>query len=305
MMANMPADGWDRDEREALKGLEPELDALRARHARDPEIELLRAAEAEVLPDDLQSAGAKYLAHDRWSRTLVEGLNDDSVSLDRAGRSRELLDRIRREAARIRPRRARSWSWLWPSLVAAAAGIIAVVWVMRPGVTPERRRRRIAGRRRDAASRAGLRHGAREARGEAEHRRPDVAQRRSSGRSRSRISSRDWMRSAATTMRRPGDALGKLTAKYPMAIEVFFYLWRVAAVPRRASGRLRQPRPPRWRLADTAEPWFGADAAWYLAIADERLGRKDAARTASDVALCRGDERTRGRPRVSAAAAIK
>ena len=49
-------DDWDEDERRALAGLETEFEQLRTRHRDDPPFELLRAADADVLPEPLQAA---------------------------------------------------------------------------------------------------------------------------------------------------------------------------------------------------------------------------------------------------------
>ena len=297
MMANMPADGWDRDEREAMSGLESELDSMRARHARDPKIELLRAADAEVLSEDLQSAGAKYLAGDRWSRRLVEGLNDDSVALDRQDEAR-LLDRIRREAgASARPRA--SWSWLWPSLAAAAAGIIAIVWVTRPGVAPETTPSATT------PSSAVAVPTPRPA--------PVYAMTLEKPEVTLSTSALTWR-----TSRRQGDLLADLkpgldafrrddyataqrelealVPKYPSAIEVFVYL----GVSQLFLGETQAARDNLAKaegMADVAGPSLGVDAAWYRAIADERLGHKDEARLAL-TKMCRGTS-----PRAPAACA--
>lgn len=277
MMARIPADsgdpGWDDEEREALAGLEPELDALRARHARAPELELLRAAEAEVLPDDIQSAGARYLAEDRWSRALVAGLTDADASLDPADQSR-LLARIQREArpsARSRP------SWIWPPLAVAAAAVVviigAVVWAMRPGgdrtVAPDRT---VAVQTPASSPRYVMALA-----------KPEVK-----------------LSAAALTWRgagRPGDltadlkpgldafrrddfgsarrALAALTEKYAASVEVFFYL----GVSQLFLDDARSALDSFATAATRADAMFAPDITWYRSIAEERLGRIDAART--------------------------
>jgi len=57
-----PPDNWDRDERETVESLEAELEAMRARHAGDPPVDLLRAAQADVLPTDLEAIAEEHLA---------------------------------------------------------------------------------------------------------------------------------------------------------------------------------------------------------------------------------------------------
>lgn len=297
MMANTPADGWDHDEREALSGFARELDSWRARHAHDPEVELLRAAEAEVLPDDLQSAGTKYLAANRWSRTLVDGLNDPSVSLDRADEAR-LFDRIRHEAAAA-TRRRRSWLWQWPSLAAAAAGIIAVVWVMRPGVTLEPTQTTNRPAAVETPRPAPVYALALE--------KPDVKLSPAALTWRSAGGRGDLttdLKSGLDAFRRDDyagtrRALADLTAKYPSSVEVLFYL----GVSQLYLGEHQQALDSFTKAAPLADATFAADVAWYRAIADERLGNKDAARAAL-TSLCRGTS-ARGPAACVAAAAIK
>jgi hypothetical protein len=300
MMAKTSADGWDRDEREALKGLEAELDSLRARHARDPEIELLCAADAEVLPDDLQSAGAKFLAEDRWSRTLVEGLQDESIALDRQDESR-LLDRIRREAGASASSGA-SRSWFWPSLVAAAAGIIAVVWVMRPGVTPGPTLPTNPPVAVATPSSAPVYAMALD--------KPEVTLSvgaltwRHAGRQGDLLADLkpglDAFRGADyATARRE---LSALTTNYPNAIEVFLYLGVSQLHLGEHQAALDSLKTARG-MADTAGPTLGVEAAWYEAMAHERLGHKDDARIILN-ALCVGTS-ARTQAACAAAAALK
>jgi TolA-binding protein len=292
MMANTPADGWDRDERKFLKDFESELDALRARHAQDPHVELLRAAEAEVLPDDLQSAGARYLASDRWSRTLVDSLNDRSLSLDREDES-QLLDRIRREAGRASSPR-RSWSWLWPSLVAAAAGIVAVIWVTRPSthqeVAPEAPARQAAVETPRPAPVYALALEKPEIKLS-----PAALTWRGSGRQGDLAAD---LKTGLDAFRRDDyaaaeRALTDLVTTYPTSVEVFFYL----GVSQLSLGETPRALENLTKAAPLADETFASDIAWYRAIADERLGHADAAR-AGLASLCRGTS-----PRAQAACA--
>jgi len=122
-------DDWDREERQALAGLEDQIDAMRRRHAGDPPIELLRAARAEVLPEDLQTSVSEHIAASAMSRTLGDGIGDDVPALSDADQER-LLARIVKEARKeSAPAGARGW--LRPVLV--GSGIVAVaalVWVV-------------------------------------------------------------------------------------------------------------------------------------------------------------------------------
>jgi tetratricopeptide (TPR) repeat protein len=300
MMSNTPADGWDDDEREAMKGLAHELDSLRARHARDPQVELLRAADAEALPDELQSAGTTYLASNRWGRALVDGLNDANPLLEPQDESR-LLDRIRREAgASTRPRA--SWSWMWPSFAAVAAGIIAVVWVMRPGVTPEvspTTERPVVVNTPPAAPVFAL-----------ALEKPEV---------KLSVGTLTWRGSSGTgdlvADLKPGlDAyraddfatarreLGALTARYPNAVEVFLYLG-IAQLHVGEYQAAVDSLTNALRLSNTADAWFGAESAWQRAIAEERIGQKNGAR-ATLTELCKGNS-PRAQAACAAAASIK
>ncbi len=127
-----PTDGWDADERDALDGLEPVLDDLQARHAGDPPIELLRAARAGVLPEDVQRRVSQQLDESAWNRALVDGFNDDPPRLTADEQSR-LLRRIQQEAARDARPEPRRRLWLWqPAFAAAAVVVIAAsVWILR------------------------------------------------------------------------------------------------------------------------------------------------------------------------------
>jgi tetratricopeptide (TPR) repeat protein len=128
-------DDWDREERQALAGLGAQIDAMRRRHAGDPPIELLRAARADVLPEDLQTAVSEHLAASAMSRTLADGCDDEPPALSDAEQER-LLARIVKEASASASAygetgRERLWGWLRPVLV--GSGIVAIaslVWVV-------------------------------------------------------------------------------------------------------------------------------------------------------------------------------
>lgn len=122
-------DDWDREEGQALAGLEAQLDAMRRRHAGDPPIELLRAARADVLPEDLQTAVSEHLAASAMSRTLADGVDDEVPALSEEDQER-LFSRIVKEA-RKESAPAGVWGWLRPVLV--GSGIVAIaslVWMV-------------------------------------------------------------------------------------------------------------------------------------------------------------------------------
>ena len=128
-------DDWDKDEREALDGLRDELQELRARHANDPPLELLRAGRAEALAGELQTSVSKHLSESAWSRALVDGLEEAGEPLDRVAQER-LLARVEKEA--LKPGKSGgSVGWLRPAFAAAAlaASGAVVFWSNRPGPT--------------------------------------------------------------------------------------------------------------------------------------------------------------------------
>ena len=123
---------WDREERQALDGLEDQIDAMRRRHLGDPPLELLRAARVDALPEDLHTSVSEHLAASAMSRTLAEGLGDDAPTLSDDEQERlfaRIMKDVRKEAAP-----ARVWGWLRPVLV--GTGIVAVaslVWIVSKG----------------------------------------------------------------------------------------------------------------------------------------------------------------------------
>lgn len=126
---NTDRHAWDRDEREALAGLEDEIEMMRQRHAADPPFELLRAAHADALPPDLQTTVSEHLSASALSRTLAEGLGEDGPTLT-AEEQQRLLARIMKEAGKA-SETSRLWHWFRPALV--GSGLVAVaslVWLV-------------------------------------------------------------------------------------------------------------------------------------------------------------------------------
>lgn len=122
-------DDWDREEREALAGLEDQITAMRRRHHADPPIELLRAAQADALPPGLQAAVSEHLSSSAMSRMLAEGPEDDGPALS-ADEENRLLARIMKDAGKA-SEPSSLWSWLRPALL--GSGIVAVaslVWLV-------------------------------------------------------------------------------------------------------------------------------------------------------------------------------
>jgi hypothetical protein len=122
-------DDWDREERQALAGLEDQIDAMRRRHVSDPRLEMLRAARADALPEDLQASVAEHLEASAMSRTLADGPGEDVPELTTDEQER-LLARIMKHARR-ESAPASGWGWFRPVLV--GSGIVALasfVWMV-------------------------------------------------------------------------------------------------------------------------------------------------------------------------------
>jgi len=120
---------WDREERQALDGLEDQIDAMRRRHVGAPPFELLRAAQSDALPEDLQTSISEHLAASAMSRTLAEGLGEDAPALS-AEEQERLLARIMKDA-RKESAPASAWGWLRPVLVGTGLVTVAsMVWII-------------------------------------------------------------------------------------------------------------------------------------------------------------------------------
>lgn len=280
-----PADGWDRDEREALEGLEGELESLRQRHAGEVPLELLRAARHDALPPDLQTDAAARLATDAWSRALVEGLDDAEASFGPEDQAR-VLRGIQR-AARQDESRASSpiaWTWLRPVLAGAATvAIVGVVWLWRgnepPARTPPAQPEGQTAAARPAAPRF-----------EIPLEKPDVML---------SAAALTWRGAAenpllvdlkpAVDAFRQGDytsaarQFAALENRYPNAIEVFYY----GGVSRLFVNDTTGAVASLGRAAALADEVFAPHVTWYRAIAEQRAGRENTAR-AQLSALCAG-----------------
>jgi len=129
---------WDRDEREALADLEEQVETIRRRHRADPPLDVLRAAQADVLPPDLQARIAQHLSESAWSRTLATGVEPDEGMLTVEDRDR-LLARIVKEAGRDTAHR---WRWLRPAFLGPALlAAASIAWLVSRGsdvLTPTR-----------------------------------------------------------------------------------------------------------------------------------------------------------------------
>jgi hypothetical protein len=277
-----PADGWDRDEREALDPVADEIAALRECHANDPPLDLLRAAHADALPPDLQARVSDHLADSAWSRALVDGANDVEHSLD-APASDRLFARI---AQSTTPRPPLFSAIRFGSRVLAAAAaliIIAALWVSWRGTVPA------APPSTSAAPQSTV------ARTEPPPfelplRKPDV---------RLSVSALTWrgpsgaaslvddLAPALDTFRasdyaRAAQMLEPIGRQYPKAFEPRFYRGISLLFLNDASGAIDELQT----AAQLADSSFSSDVAWYLAVAEARAGRLATARVYLDP-LCR------------------
>ena len=286
-----PADPWDREEREALEPIEAELAELRARHAGDPPLDLLRAADADALPPSLQTPVSDHLAASAWSRALVAGANDVEPALD-ASEADRLLARITQSARQEQPQR-RPWFSrppVWAPMAAAAA--IAIVAIVRPSLRPAAPAAPAATPAAPAATPAAPPTIV--ARNE-----PPVLLPLDKPDVKLSVAALVWRGPSgdtslvdalapgldayrATDYARAAEMLEQVGRRYPASIEAPFY--RGVSLlflnePADAIAELKKAE----RMNDDA---FAVDVAWYLAIAEQRTGDVAAARARFD-ALCR------------------
>jgi hypothetical protein len=122
---------WDREEREALAGLEDQIDAMRRRHLNDAPFELVQAAQADALPSDLQTSVTEHLDASPMTRMLAQGVGDDAPSLSAADQERLLARIVKEASASSETGRQPVWGWLRP--VFLGAGVVAMaslVWIV-------------------------------------------------------------------------------------------------------------------------------------------------------------------------------
>jgi len=283
-----PADGWDRDEREMIEGLQDELTSLQARHRAEPPIDLLRAARHDALPPDLQAAATQRLSNDTWSRALVDGLDAAEPVLE-ADREDQLLARIRREADA--PGRPAWWSWRYLAIGgAAAAGVIAAAVLLRPGaeVPPD------VGRPQPQATIADARPAPRF---ELPLDKPDVTLSlkaltwRGAGEGNALLAD---LKPPLDAFRRGDYAqvdrdLAALESRYPEAVEMLFY----GGVARLFLNEEKRAIASFERASALADESFAPRIAWYRAVAEQRAGNDAEARRQLETVCRGGGERSR------------
>jgi len=289
-----PRDGWDADEIDALNGIQPDFESLITHHQNDPPAALLRAAQHDALPPELQDDARTYLSNHAWSRALVEGLDSENTSLSPADQDR-LFARIQKATAHARESESRASWWRWPLLAASAVAVLLLgVTIWRgASVTPSAPTSTTASSETTPAQAPPSGPAAQ----------PQVRE------TRLPLEPPELMLTAVTlNWRGPGvgnqlmsdmkpamDAFrgndyatadrefGALELRYPNAVEVFFY-GGVARLfvnePERAAAALAH-------AAGIADDVFAPRVAWYRAIAELRAGRPAEARRLLQP-LCRG-----------------
>lgn len=287
-----PADGWDRDEREAIEELADELTSLQARRRDDPSIDLLRAANHDALPPNLQAAAEQRLSKDAWSRALLAGFNamepSAEAGLDAEGEGR-LLARIRRDVAA--PSRPAAWSWFHFAIAggAAAAAIVAVL-LLRPGADVPGGVPAVQPQSAVVDSRPATRFAL-------PLEKPDVVL---------SLKALTWRGAGDANpllagLKQPLDAFRRgdyaqadrefaaLEPRYPGAVEVVFY----GAVARLFLDEPKRAIPGLRRAAELADDSFASRVAWYRAIAEERAGNGVEVRRQLERVCRAGGERAR------------
>lgn len=273
----MTHDPWDDEERALLDGLHDALDEVRQRHAGDPPLDVLSAADADALPEAWQSGVRAHLAQSRWSRAIVAGsmLPERPLSdLDEA----RLLRRVKHGAGRAR----RVGALLLGGALAASLLVAMALW---PRVADDDRGRspfEDAGETRVARSeptttlplldleppplQAPL--SALTLRGEAE-----AAEKRDAARNRAYVD----LLAPAFDAYRAGDfqaadlAFGDAAAQFPTAFEVLYY----GGISRLMLGRTSTAVDALEDALAQAAPDRRAEVAWYSAVALQRAGRDE------------------------------
>lgn len=281
-----PRDGWDADERDALDGLGEELAELRARHATDPPLDVLRAADANALPEEMQKQVAEHLQSSAWSRALVEGLRDaqgndrlDSVTEQR------MLDRITRQAAAAAPRQRWRMAIAVGGFAVAATLLLAVLVSRRSpervvpvdAVAPPQAATGINAAPQPAAPLL------------IAYTKPDVklstavlTWRGDADNPLLRDLAPAFEAYRADDYARAVAAFDKLAAQYPAVVDVLFY----QGVSRMLAGDDAGAVGPLAAAEALNEPAFLDDAPWFLAVAQQRSGSGEPRRLFQQ--LCRG-----------------
>jgi hypothetical protein len=274
---------WDDAEREALDPVTAELRGLQERHRHDPPVDLLRAARADVLPGELQEKLVEHLGSSAWSRTLAESGDHVEPTLDAPAADR-LLARMQREANRNPADEHRGRRVWMPALaVVSLAAILIAVIVWRDSASPTRSAKSPQPPPQSTELRqptfvlelvkpsVKLTPAALVLRGEGNTGRfvDDVAP--------GLNAYRDGEYGAAVR------ALEAVQPRYPMSVEIPFYL----GVSRLFLNQVPAAAQALESARGLNDESFNDDAAWYLAVAYERMGARERTWTLLD-SLCNG-----------------
>jgi hypothetical protein len=266
-----PADGWDAEEQDALRAIQADLEELRSRHAADPQIELLRAARAGVLPEAEQADVQALLDRSEWHRALAAGADAVDEPLSTEDRSR-LLRRIQKAGDSGRPVRPRAFYWQ-PALAATIVVVAAGAWFAwrraEPVATPAPDARVAAAPPPAASYVLALDP-------------PLLKVSPASLTYRGTGGGTDVLTDLkpAFDALRAGDYakaardLAPLASSYPASVEIPYYQG-IAHLFLNDPAAALDSFARAERLADVS---FAADVTWYQAVANERAGRREAAR---------------------------
>ena len=285
---------WDAEERDALDGLEDELAEIRRKHQDDPSLAMLRAADADALPPELQARVARHLQDSAWSRAVVDGLRDTGVDdhLDAESEDR-LFERITREAPQQRSRASSRRRWT-PAI--AIGGLALAATILIAVIIPRSAPETVVGPDGASASigvKPPIVENAPVTRPEPTpiiFAKPDIKLSPSALAWRGDAAGNPFVRDLAPAFEayRAGDypravaAFDRLSAVYPESIEVLFY----QGVSRMLAGNDAGAIAPLEAAARLGNTTFADDVAWYLAIARQRTG--DPTARARLAELCRG-----------------
>lgn len=129
-------DDLTREESELLGVKANSLERLRKRHSDCPPHELLLAARAEVLPEELGRRVAEHLGKCRFCQILVHDLADEDLLSATTAESQRIRDRVMppQNAVKSSPSRGerlfRAWMWPAGSIALAAVAIALAFWLL-------------------------------------------------------------------------------------------------------------------------------------------------------------------------------
>lgn len=269
-------DDWDDEELDTLAALEGQVDAIRRRHAADPPLDLLLAARARLLPRKVQRTVEGHLDQSPWSRALADGLEASGreLALDSVT-ERRLWARISRPAPE-QPANVAVWQpawWKYGAVAVAASVVIAVMVTREAAAPPDPEPVATAPTAAPVSAPAPL---------ALAFTKPDVVLSPAALTWRSGSATNAFLTDLqpAIDAYRNGayaDADVRFTAladRYPLAGEVLYFHGIVRMLRDDFSGATALLG----EAVALKEPTFAEDAAWYLAVAEQRAGRDADAR---------------------------